>query len=127
MHGAYVEHFETKTIKSQGVYKNGLADGEWKVWREDGNLDSVQVYSSGILNGKFERYDAAGFLRESGQYKNGKLNGKIKKWVAKDSVQVVQYKNGKLYSKKPSKVVMVLNKWLPWKKKGPAPNNRLKK
>ena len=127
LHGAYVEHFETKTIKSQGVYKNGLADGEWKVWREDGNLDSVQVYSSGILNGKFERYDAAGFLRESGQYKNGKLNGKIKKWVAKDSVQVVQYKNGKLYSKKPSKVVMVLNKWLPWKKKGPAPNNRLKK
>lgn len=127
LHGAYVEHFGTKEIKSQGAYQKGLADGEWRIWRDDGSLDSVLVYSSGILNGKFERYDTAGFLLESGQYKNGKLNGKIKRWVAKDSLQVVWYKNGKLYSKRPSKAAMFLNKWLPWKKKKSVPYDRLKK
>ncbi|NTD96996.1 hypothetical protein G6M26_06515 [Agrobacterium tumefaciens] len=127
LHGPYVEHFETNVIKSKGAYQKGLADGEWKIWRNDGSLDSVLVYSSGILNGMFERYDTAGFLLESGQYKNGKLNGKIKRWLAKDSLQIIQYKKGKLYSKRPSKATIILNKWLPWKKKKSAPSARIKK
>lgn len=115
--GAYMEQFNGKGLKLQGDYKKGLMDGKWKAWRMDGSLDSVLFYSSGIPNGKFERYGAAGGLLESGKYQNGKLNGKITRWIARDSVQIVRYKNGKLYSKRPSKAVILLNKWLPWKKK----------
>ena len=125
--GAYMEHFNEKGLKLQGTYKKGLMDGEWKAWRTDGSLDSILFYSSGIPNGKFERYDAAGVLMEYGKYKNGKLNGKITRWVARDSMQIVRYKNGKLYSKRPSKAVMILNKWLPWKKKNSVTAVHLKK
>ncbi|MFC1226708.1 toxin-antitoxin system YwqK family antitoxin [Pedobacter sp. BG31] len=109
--GVYNEFYDTKGLKTQGLYQMGLKTGKWKNWGEDGKLDSIINYSSGKANGKFEKYDQEGALSERGTYRDGQLNGKLEKRISADSIQVVRYKKGKVMAYQPNKAVKI-TRWL---------------
>lgn len=109
--GVYNEFYDTKGLKTQGLYQMGLKTGNWKSWGEDGKLDSIIHYASGKANGRFEKYDQEGVLLERGKYRDGQLNGKLEKRISADSIQVINYKKGKVVAYKPSKAVKI-TRWL---------------
>ena len=111
LNGIYNEFYDTKGLKTQGIFEMGLKSGRWKSWGEDGVLDSIVNYSSGKPNGKFEKYDQEGVLQERGKYHDGQLNGKLEKRISADSIQVIRYKKGKVMAYQPSKAVKI-TKWL---------------
>ena len=110
LHGAYSEHFDGNGLKCNGKYSNGLKDGEWKFWSKNGRLDSVVNYTSGILTGKFEKFNVDGDILESGSYRRGLIDGKVRRWVNKDSLRIVYFKNGKQSEKKQFKPVAALRR-----------------
>lgn len=110
LHGAYSEHFDGNGLKCNGKYSNGLKDGQWKFWSKNGRLDSVVNYTSGILTGKFEKFNVDGDILESGSYRRGLIDGKVSRWVNKDSLRIVYFKNGKPYEKKQDKWALFLKK-----------------
>ncbi|MDQ0638303.1 antitoxin component YwqK of YwqJK toxin-antitoxin module [Pedobacter sp. W3I1] len=111
LNGIYNEFYDTKGLKTQGLFEMGLKSGKWKSWGEDGVLDSIVNYSSGKPNGKFEKYDQEGVLLERGSYRDGQLNGKLEKRIGTDSIQVTRYKRGKVVAYKPGKAVKI-TRWL---------------
>jgi antitoxin component YwqK of YwqJK toxin-antitoxin module len=38
LNGRYTEYYPDKNLKEQGEFKNGLKDGVWKNWSDDGTL-----------------------------------------------------------------------------------------
>jgi hypothetical protein len=111
LNGIYNEFYESKGLKTQGIFEMGLKSGKWKSWGEDGVLDSIVNYSSGKPNGKFEKYDQEGILLERGNYSNGQLNGKLEKRMGADSIQLTRYKKGKVIAYQPDKAVKI-TRWL---------------
>ncbi|MGQ7855239.1 toxin-antitoxin system YwqK family antitoxin [Pedobacter sp. WC2501] len=111
LNGDYNEFYDTKGLKTQGIFEMGLKSGRWKSWGEDGILDSIVNYSSGKPNGRFEKYDQEGVLLERGKYHDGQLNGKLEKRINADSIQVIRYKKGKVMAYQPSKAVKI-TRWL---------------
>ncbi len=67
--------FKDGKIKAEGISIKGLMQGEWKFYRESGQLWQVGNFKDNIKNGKWVRYDKKGNL----EYEEFFLNGKIKK------------------------------------------------
>jgi len=49
LNGLYNEYYLDKNIKQQGFFKNGLKDGVWKTWKEDGTLAALSNWKNGLL------------------------------------------------------------------------------
>jgi len=49
LNGAYSTFYLSKSLKEQGNFKNGLKDGVWKNWKEDGSLLYETNWKRGII------------------------------------------------------------------------------
>jgi antitoxin component YwqK of YwqJK toxin-antitoxin module len=49
--------FKNGKIKAEGLFENNLMDGEWRFYRETGQLWQTGNFSGGKKNGVFVRYD----------------------------------------------------------------------
>jgi antitoxin component YwqK of YwqJK toxin-antitoxin module len=110
LHGSYTDFFLTKNLKEAGQFLNGLKEGEWRQWNEQGILLNRTMWKCGQKTGPYYVYNAEGKSIESGSYKNGLQHGK--RAISKgDSVQVSWFREGKAYkpSKKLSKFIKKLN------------------
>lgn len=75
--GLWIYYFKDgKTKLSEETYKNGLLEGDYKIYYSNGNLTEWSVYQNGLLHGTSKRYSDTGILVEAIDYANGKLNGK---------------------------------------------------
>ena len=45
--GNYISFYENGSIASDGFYKNGLLDGEWKFYSKNGSLERIEKYENG--------------------------------------------------------------------------------
>ncbi len=79
----------TDSISTIEHYKNGAADGVWKVFYQNGVLAHEVSYSKGEKDGIVKEYNDEGRLIFEIQYKNGKENGP----------SVLYYPEGKLREK----------------------------
>ena len=61
-----------------GSIKNGIPEGSWESYWENGQLMSKGVYKNEKKDGPWESYHKNGQLRYKGDYKNGKWEGS---WV----------------------------------------------
>ncbi|MBB2144011.1 hypothetical protein GM921_00810 [Pedobacter sp. LMG 31464] len=93
--GPYTAIYLNGNLKEQGLFKNGLKQGIWKVWNEDGILLSQKTYQNGLPEGKYQLF-AKGELQESGNYSAGKINGKVVRYIRPDSIQHILYRNGEV-------------------------------
>ncbi len=74
--GKWVYYFsDGKTVLSVENYKNGLLDGEYKVFYKSGQLTELSHYKNGKKDGISLRYSDEGVLTENITYKDGIANG----------------------------------------------------
>ncbi len=109
LNGNYDEYYSNKSLKTQGVFKEGLKEGYWKEWTENGALTSLMFWKKGLRDGSFCLYNEKGELLQAGQYKNDLLTGKIKFYHPKDSVEVVRYDKGIIVTKKHTSLLSKVN------------------
>lgn len=66
----YAEMVGDRIVRS-GYFKQGLKDGKWKRWEGD-QLQSIYSWKNGVLDGDYTLFDEQGVVIEKGSYKNGK-------------------------------------------------------
>jgi len=69
--GSVFDFYENGQKKLDGRYRNGIKNGKWKWWNEDGGLDSTGSYKNGLMHGKWIYYHKNGNIRGSGNFING--------------------------------------------------------
>lgn len=76
--GPYTVYWEDgKTVKRKGNYTTGSKSGtEWE-YGENGRITSMSSYTEGMLDGPFEHYWENGTLSEKGQYNLNSLEGTL--------------------------------------------------
>lgn len=67
--------FKDGTVKAKGTSIEGLMQGEWKFFRESGQLWQVGNFKDNQKHGKWIRYDKEGNL----EYEETFFSGKIEK------------------------------------------------
>lgn len=67
--------FKNGKTKARGISINGIMEGEWKFYRETGQLWQVGNFRNGNKHGPWVRYDK----KEKLEYQETFLNGKLVK------------------------------------------------
>ncbi|MGZ3899563.1 MAG: toxin-antitoxin system YwqK family antitoxin [Bacteroidia bacterium] len=70
--------FKTGITKAEGPYVNSLMEGEWKFYRESGQLWQVGHFKNSMKHGKFIRYDKKGNIDYEEEFDEGKARPKRK-------------------------------------------------
>ncbi len=63
LHGDYMELYPNKALKQKGKYKNGIKEGVWETWYQNGDRASVITWKNGLKNGKVEYYSTDGKIQ----------------------------------------------------------------
>ncbi len=82
-------------ITLTGNFENGLREGQWTSYYENGEVKNVAFYHKDLLNGDYKSFDTHGDLKESGKFVNNKKEGE---WLFKGGLQVVKFENDKAVS-----------------------------
>ena len=99
--------------KEQGSFKNGLREGPWVVYHENGQLFYKGDYKNGEQEGSWVGYRENGQLYYKGGFKNGKKEGS---WVG-------YYDNGQLWYKGDYKNGVREGTWVWYQKDGSERRN----
>lgn len=65
--------FKNGTVKATGTFENGEMEGEWKFYRETGQLWQVGHFKNGKKNGSWIRYDKNNQLEYDAFFENDKI------------------------------------------------------
>ncbi len=74
--GRFVSRKPNGNIIESGKCDAGIKQGQWKKFREDGQLRQRLHFKDGRLDGLWEWFHENGQIREKGFYKNGTRIGK---------------------------------------------------
>ena len=89
-------HDSIDSIKSLNYYKNGKAEGEWKTYWRNGNLEITENYNNNVLEGEQKVYYKNGNLRSKGNVKKGQADGEWEYYDESGNVtEIIGFKNGK--------------------------------
>jgi MORN repeat variant len=64
----------------QGYYRDGIQDGEWTTWYENGVRSAVDHYRDGVQDGLHTSWYANGVKAIEGNYRKGKREGVWTRW-----------------------------------------------
>jgi antitoxin component YwqK of YwqJK toxin-antitoxin module len=73
--GVWIEYYDEGNILRKSNYKNGLKDGEEVTYHKNGKINSIATYYTGFLHGKWTKWHQNGDLDEQGEYMGGKAEG----------------------------------------------------
>jgi antitoxin component YwqK of YwqJK toxin-antitoxin module len=83
LHGEYTVYDKDRNLITKGYFNQGLKVGNWKYWSSKGILKLSMDFSDGLPDGDYYLYDQNGFQIEKKKYKSGILQeqspGKI--WI----------------------------------------------
>ena len=96
LHGTYTKYYYSNQLAQKGDLLNGLKNGEWASWNEEGTIKSRVIWQKGILNGKAVLFDDQGNIIEKGNYKNNLKSGK---WLYPIQKDTIFYKKGQIVVK----------------------------
>ena len=74
--GSIFEFYENGTEKLNGRYRNGIKNGKWTWWNEDGGTNSTGSYKNGLQNGIWKYYYSNGKINFEGKFEQGLETGK---------------------------------------------------
>jgi antitoxin component YwqK of YwqJK toxin-antitoxin module len=83
-------------IIEEGFVRNGLKDGAWITYDEEGKVVTVTTYIEGQLNGIHLELDKSYRLVSTTGYKNNDFHGSAKKYKFSRVTEELPYENGKL-------------------------------
>lgn len=78
--GKSFEIYENQQTKFKGSYDEGLKDGLWEQFLDNGRITERANYSSGRLDGLFEKFNEKNILIIKSQYKDSILSGDYKEF-----------------------------------------------
>ena len=73
--GPWVSYYDNGQLESKGTYKNDKKEGPWVYYHENGKLFSKGTYKDGKSEGPWVSYHDNGQLWSKGTYKDGKKEG----------------------------------------------------
>ena len=117
----YDSYTGTGEKKLEGFYRNGLKNGKWTWWNEDGGIDSTGNFRKGLFYGQWKFYHSNGQLKARGSYRNGDgtnrdeygltAHGRHGKWT-------FWYENGLQASEITYKEGERVGIWISWNEQG---------
>jgi antitoxin component YwqK of YwqJK toxin-antitoxin module len=69
--------FKNGNIKAEGILENSQMEGEWRFYRETGQLWQVGNFINNMKHGTWIRYDKDGKLEYSETFNNNKIVKKV--------------------------------------------------
>lgn len=78
-----------KYKKDREFYKNGIPEGKWLSFFDDGKLKSIENWKNGELNGKYILYNKNGLKSFQTYYYKGKDHGDFKLYHENGKVQIL--------------------------------------
>lgn len=81
-----VQYHDDGSILLEGVYQDGLREGEWVSWYPDGTIWSKGYFSNGKRTGKSWVYHPSGKMYMKGSYEEGE---KIGIWLVYDEEGII--------------------------------------
>lgn len=82
-------------INLKGTFRNGLREGRWITYYQNGSIKDVMTYSRNLMEGEYRNFDYKGNLETYGNFVNNKKEGT---WVTKGGRVVYQFQNDKVVS-----------------------------
>ena len=80
-----------KTLSAEGIFKDGMQEGEWKFYNQNDFLETKSQYSKGELNGLTINYYSNGFVESEKYYKNGIGDGLFKAYYRNKQLERIGY------------------------------------
>ena len=92
------EYFpETNIIRCEYTTRYGELHGEYKCFRDDGNIWTITNFKDGKLDGKFTQYTKKGDKQIECHYKKGILEGLYTEYKCGKKTEESTYKKGKQF------------------------------
>ena len=87
--GIIIDYYDDGSIEGERTFKDGLLDGPFKHYNENGIVDMKGTYNNyGKMEGCFKSYEQNGEIKSETTYKDGVKNGVFK--VYKDGYLIVE-------------------------------------
>ena len=112
--GVWVTYRDDGQLEQKGNYKNGIAEGAWVSYWENGQLSHKENYKNGKAEGAWIGYYENGQLSYKGNYKNG----------VKEGAWVYYYENGQLEEKGNLKNWSKEGAWVSYREDGTVDKGR---
>jgi antitoxin component YwqK of YwqJK toxin-antitoxin module len=80
-----------KTLSAEGIFKDGMQEGEWKFYHKNNYLETKSQYSKGDLNGLTVDYYSNGFVASEKNYKSGIGDGLFKAYYRNKQLERIGY------------------------------------
>ena len=99
MNGTAKEYYPNGSLKSEACFKQGLPEGEVKIYDNQGRIVVKEYYSRGLNEGKSLRYNytSKGYRKEEMFFSHGRLEGIRKILNENDKIRLYEeYKGGVL-------------------------------
>lgn len=90
-----IDQGKQRYMRVSGNFVNGLRDGQWISFYENGNVRDIAHYVANSLSGEYKSFDRKGEIIQSGQYLNDKKEGE---WILEGGLRVATYQNDKVIS-----------------------------
>ena len=91
----FVSYYPNGNKSAQGMFKDGMMNGEWVTWYENGQMQKLETYLNDMLEGRKAAWNDKGQLLKESWYREGKLHGKATSWDEKGNIiSVEEYDNG---------------------------------
>lgn len=74
-------YYSDGKLKIEGTFKNGLRDGKWTSYYDNGNIWTVNNYLEDANHGEYFMYNQDGSLKLQGFYEHGEETGV---WIIND-------------------------------------------
>ena len=75
MEGPWVSYHENGQLLSEGAFKNGKTEGPWVLYYDNGRLSMKGTFKNGKYEGPWVFYHNNGQLEMKGDFKNGDREG----------------------------------------------------
>ena len=93
----FTKQYKSKQLAEKGSFNDGLKDGTWKSWYENGTLSHIEHWKSGRKHGDFISYNKNGEKIAEGTYRNHQKHGT---WIQHVSKDTLRYNKGVIVPKK---------------------------
>ncbi|PTX64075.1 MORN repeat protein [Kordia periserrulae] len=93
----FTKYYKSKQLAEKGTFSDGLKDGVWRSWHENGTVATVETWKNGYRHGDFVQFAKNGNTIEEGRYRNHQKHGT---WIQHISQDTLRYKKGVVIPKK---------------------------
>ncbi len=93
LEGDFIRSYRSDEIAERGSFKNGLKNGKWVKWFENGTVKSISFWYNGVQVKKYVEFTDQGVLKTQGKYSNGRKHGK---WIDYAKGDTLEYRKGEI-------------------------------